>query len=429
MKKVLIITYYWPPAGGAGVQRALKYVKYLPHFGWEPIVLTVENPDSPIDDRSLLKDIPPGTKVFKTKSLEPFNLYKKFTGKKADSKIPSDILFNKENSSLKEKIANWFRLNLFIPDAKIGWIPFAVREGLKIIERENIEIIFSTSPPHTIQLIGKKLAKKSNVKWVTDFRDPWLELIHYQANSRSSVTKLFESRLEKNVLQKADKIITVSNTIKRMFESKVDRNDVIVIPNGYDDSDVNQEWKNDSTNFVITYTGIISETKIPNELFSACSKLKKEGVNNFKIVFAGKISEECVDSIKKFGLLDHYEFKGYLPHEESVKLLLNSTILLLLIDNIPNNKGILTGKIFEYLGCKKPIFAIGPIDGDANSIIEETNSGAMINYYDNDEAYNLLKIFYEKWKDNNLDYKFNAEQYSRKNQALELSNIFNSLVK
>ena len=163
MKKVLIITYYWPPAGGAGVQRALKFVKYLPQFGWEPIVLTVEKSDSPVDDISLLNDIPNGTKVYKTKSLEPFELYKKFTGKKSDSKIPSDVLLDTKNASLKDKLSKWIRLNVFIPDAKIGWKKYAVKKGLEIIKHEKIDVIFTTSPPQTVSLIGLELSKQERV--------------------------------------------------------------------------------------------------------------------------------------------------------------------------------------------------------------------------------------------------------------------------
>ena len=197
MKKVLIITYYWPPAGGAGVQRALKFVKYLPQFGWEPIVLTVENPDSPTEDLSLLEDIPKECKVYKTKSLEPFEVYKKFTGRKSNEKIPGDILLKSDNVSLKDKLAKWVRVNLFIPDAKIGWKKYAVKKGSEIIRTENIDLIFTTSPPQTVALIGRKLAKLTGVKWIADFRDPWMEIVYYQNLNRSKITKAIDTSLEK----------------------------------------------------------------------------------------------------------------------------------------------------------------------------------------------------------------------------------------
>ena len=217
MRKVLIIAYYWPPAGGAGVQRVLKFAKYLPQFGWEPVILTVETPDSPIEDYSLLEDIPPNTKVYKTKALEPFNFYKKVTGRKKEEKISSDILVDNSRSSFVEKLSKWIRLNLFIPDAKIGWIPYAVKNGLKIINDENIDLIFSSSPPHTIQKIGKKLSKKSKLKWVADFRDPWMEIVHYQNVRRNFITKYIDSKLEKSILKTADGITTISKEIVNLF--------------------------------------------------------------------------------------------------------------------------------------------------------------------------------------------------------------------
>ncbi|MCW8848507.1 MAG: glycosyltransferase, partial [Melioribacteraceae bacterium] len=273
MRRVLIIAYYWPPAGGAGVQRVLKYAKYLPQFGWEPVILTVNSPDSPIEDLSLLDDISPNTKVYKTKALEPFNLYKKITGKKTDEKISSDILVDKTKSSFAEKVSRWIRLNVFIPDAKIGWIPYAVKKGMKIIEEENIELIFSSSPPHTVQVIGQKLANKSKLKWVADFRDPWLELIHYQANKRLKFVQNYEAKLEKKVLVQADSLITVSAAIKKMFFNKTNRTDVHVIPNGFDESDITVTQSTFKNEFIITYTGIISDTKIPTPLFYAVKKM------------------------------------------------------------------------------------------------------------------------------------------------------------
>ena len=426
MKKVLIIAYYWPPAGGAGVQRVLKYAKYLPEFGWEPVILTVNSPDSPIEDLSLLDDISPNAKIYKTNALEPFNLYKKITGKKADDKISSDILVDETKSSFTEKISRWIRLNIFIPDAKIGWIPYAIRRGMKIIEEENIELIFSSSPPHTVQVIAKKLAHKSKLKWVADFRDPWLELIHYQANKRLKFVQSYEAKLEKKVLSKADSLITVSAAIKEMFYNKVNRSDVHVIPNGFDESDIKVSQSTSKNYFIITYTGIISDTKIPTPLFFAVNKMKSEGIKNIKLIFAGSICEKCFEAVKRFDLEETFEYKGYLPHSESVKLLQEATILLLLIDDIPNNKGILTGKLFEYLGSKKPIFAIGPTDGDANKIIEDTNSGNMVEFDQDEEAYLLLKKMYDGWINSDLDYKFNVKQYSRKKQAEQLAKIFNS---
>jgi len=247
MKKVLIVTYYWPPAGGAGVQRVLKFAKYLPQFGWQPIILTVENPDCPVIDDSLLNDIPPECKVYKTKAIEPFELYKKITGKNKSDKIPSDVLANSKNLTFAEKIARWIRINLFIPDAKIGWKYYAIKKAKRIIEQEKIDIIFSTSPPQTVALIAKKIAKISKLKWVADFRDPWMEIVYYQNLNRNNITKYIDGKLEKGVLKKADVLLTISADIVDLFRSKVDKKDYSIIPNGFDETDFlkNEKKKND----------------------------------------------------------------------------------------------------------------------------------------------------------------------------------------
>jgi hypothetical protein len=430
MKKVLIITYYWPPAGGAGVQRALKFAKYLPQFGWQPIILTVENPDCPVVDETLLNDIPKECKVYKTKALEPFDLYKKILGKDKSYKIPSDVITKSTNLTLSEKISKWVRLNLFIPDAKIGWKHFAVKEGMKIIQDEKIDLIFATSPPHTIQLIAKKLAKLSKLKWVADFRDPWLEIVHYQNVKRNYFAKIIDNYFERGVLKNSHVLISISNDIVNLFKSKIGEKKYFVIPNGFDESDFLQINKTKNNKFTIAYTGVITKTRVPFAFLSAMNKLVYEdGIENIKFVIAGKTCLEFSNAVERYNLKNFVEEKGFLPHHESTKILQSSDILLLIIDDVPNNKGFLTGKIFEYLGSKIPIFAIGPTNGNANEILKETNSGEMINYSDDRKGYELLKKMYNNFSENSFNYKFEAEQYSRKNLTKSLSNIFDEITK
>jgi glycosyltransferase involved in cell wall biosynthesis len=427
MKKVLIITYYWPPAGGAGVQRALKFVKYLPLFGWEPIVLTVENPDSPVDDKSLLEDITEGTKIYKTKALEPFELYKKFTGKKSDSKIPSDVLLNK-NNSLKDKLAQWIRLNVFIPDAKIGWKYYAVKKGLKIIEKEKIDIVFTTSPPQTVALIGQALAKHTKARWIADFRDPWMEIVYYQNVKRNPISVKIDSSLEKNVLSNANGIVTISNDMIRLLKTKASNQNYYLIPNGFDESDFTNNETTKNKKFTIAYTGSISKDRVPYVLFSAIKKLiENDGIKDIHLSFAGRYCSEFTTAIKENNLSEIAELKGFVPHKESTQILQNADILLLIVDNVPNNKGFLTGKLFEYMGTKRPIFAIGPVDGDANVFIKESNSGAMVDYNDSNGAYNLLKEMYNAWNKGNTRYTYNVEQFSRKHLTKKLAEVFDGV--
>ena len=422
MKKVLIITYYWPPSGGAGVQRVLKFAKYLPQFGWEPHILTVENGDAPIIDESLLEDIPKECKVYKTSAFEPYNIYKKFTGKTQDEKIPYDVMLNKK-PSLKEKISLWIRLNLFVPDAKIAWIPSAVKKAVDIIKNENIDLIFSSSPPHTVQLIAKKAAKKTGLKWISDYRDPWMEMLHNQQNNRFFLTKLFDSHLEKKSLKTADRVITISKGIVEDFNKKVNNN-YHIIPNGYDEADFDYSIKSENEEFTISYTGVMSVTRIPEMFLKSLQKLNKENQAKIKFQIAGKTCPEFESLIDKYELRECFNFLGYLSHKESTKVLMNSDLLLLVVDNIPNNKGFLTGKIFEYLGCKKNILAVGPVDGDAHQLIKDSNSGVFLDYNDEPGTYEALLSLYKDWKENKIRDDFETEKYSRRNLTKELVKVF-----
>ncbi|VAX16056.1 TPR/glycosyl transferase domain protein [hydrothermal vent metagenome] len=428
MKKVLIITYYWPPAGGAGVQRALKFVKYLPQFGWEPIVLTVENPDSPTEDLSLLGDIPKECKVYKTRSFEPFDIYKKFMGKKSDEKIPGDILLQTGNVSLKDKLAKWVRVNLFIPDAKIGWKKYAVKKGVEIIEDENIDLIFTTSPPQTTALIGRKLSKLTGVKWVADFRDPWMEIVYYQNLNRSRITKTIDSSLESKVMNDANTIVTISEDMSRLLKEKAKSQNIVVIPNGFDETDFDPVEFTKNDKFTIAYTGSMSKDRVPYPFINALKKMiYGDGIRNIQMKFAGKFCPEFYEAIKNENLTEFFIIQDFVPHKESTKILQSANALLLVIDNVPNNKGFLTGKLFEYMGCRKPIFAIGPVDGDANRIIKETDCGTMIDYADNEGAYKSLRMMYNSWENDSIDYKFNVEGFSREHLTKKLTEIFEEI--
>ena len=427
MKKVLIITYYWPPAGGGGIQRVLKFAKYLPKFGWEPVILTVQNPDAPTFDSQLLNEIPKSIKVYHTKSIEPYYFYKKFTNRKVDSLIPNNILVNNDTKSTKEKIAQWIRLNLFIPDAKIGWKYFAVKKGIEIIKKENINVIFTTSPPPTAALIGYKLAKITNLKWVADFRDPWMEIVYYQTVKRSWLTKTIDSKLEKKVLTNADSIITTATSVVDLFKSKVGGNNYNVITNGYDEDNVDSSLPM-SENFNISYAGSLSNDRIPYILFPAIKKFVANVTPNIKLNFIGSYSDELVSLIKEYELSSFFNLGKFIPHNESLAVLKKSTILLLVVDKVPNNNVFIPGKMFEYFGVKRPIFAIGPVNGEANRILINADAGKMIDYEDTEGAYQLLVEMYNNWLKNDFNYSFNVKQYTRKQLTEKLSKIFNNYV-
>ena len=428
MKKVLVITYYWPPAGGAGVQRTLKFTKYLINYNWLPYVLTVEKPDAPNYDESLFKDVRDDIKVVKTKALEPFSAYKKFTGKKEDDKIPADVLM-RNNSSFKEEFAKFIRANLFVPDAKIGWTPYAVKEGEKIIKNEKIDIIYASSPPATVALIARRLSERTGVPYILDFRDPWLEIVYNQTMKRSKPTVAIDSLLERKALRDAAAVVTVSAEIKELFEKKVSKQKYFVIPNGFDEEDFPKIEFPKNEKFTIAYTGVMSPDRVPYALLKALARFKEEGITNIKLNFAGKFADEFYAEIERLGIEDYFNITGFVPHDKSVEILLSSDALLLVINNLPNNKGVLTGKMFEYLGCRKPIYGIGPENGEAAKILQETKSGVMIDYYDEEKAYEKLKEFYADWENNVNRFEFLNDKYSRKRLTEKLSEIFDEVAR
>ncbi len=426
MKKVLIITYFWPPAGGPGVQRVLKFAKYLPQFGWQPVILTVKDGEFPAIDNSLLSEIPDDIKVYKTKSLEPFALYKKFTGKKKEDKIPTYVLNKSENDTIRDKISKWIRNNIFIPDAKIGWKPAAIKSGLKIIEQENIDLIFASSPPHSVQLIAKKLAQKSKLKWVADFRDPWMEIVYYQGIKRSLITRFIDAKLEKSVFRFADSVISINQNLLDLFNKKVPLSNSVLIPNGYDEQDFTNIIQKDPAVFTITYAGVLSKERIPYALIAVLKNFMAQK-RKFNFVIIGKVCQEFSEEIEKNGLTGNTQFVNYIPHKEVLKYLLNSSVLLLVIDDVPQNKGFSTGKIFDYLFCKKPILALGPVDGEAAKMILETDSGKMHDYHDSEGVEQTLNTYYASWSSPQMHHAFKIENYNRKSLTKKLAQALDQL--
>ena len=436
MKKVLIVTYFWPPAGGPGVQRVLKFVKYLPDAGWQPLVLTVGNGEYPALDYSLLENIPANCKVFKTNAWEPFSLYRKFVGMNSKEAIPTAVLAHSKDS-LKHKISNWIRLNLFIPDAKVGWKFNAVKEGLKIIDHEKPSVIFSSSPPPTVHLIAKDLAQKTNLKWVADFRDPWTDIHYYENQPRLKVASNLDIKYELEVLNKANKITSISRLdIEEDFGKKIDVEKCINLPNGFDEEDfVGIDPKKTNKNiFTMVHLGAVNNERNPVGLFKAIQKMKESGFIDsslFQLQFVGNVAESIRRSINEYQINDLVRFIDYLPHRQSLKYAEEASVLILLVTNSIKNRRILPGKTFEYLRAQKYILCLGPKDGEVARIIKELRAGNVTDYEDSDEIENLIKQQFNAWHKDLADYIVNQEsiqQYSRQNLTGTLAKIFDNLV-
>ena len=383
-KKILIITYYFPPSGGAGVQRWLKFVKYLPQFGYDPVVLTVNEKEAsyPQIDESLLNDIPDSVRVERTHTREILNVYKRISPSK---EIPYGGFANEQKTSLFQKISRFIRGNFFLPDPRRGWNKYAYRRACQLIESEQIETIVTTSPPHSTQLIGLKLKKKyPNIQWVVDLRDPWRDIYYYKELYPCFLADSINALYEKQVLIKSDKLITVSRGVKELFEKKADIADkFFIIPNGFDEPDfvnVLPNKKNDK--FVISYVGILSSLYNVDPFLDAVNLLPEAEKQNILLRFVGKTASQIQEKIFEKGLGQMTEFIDYVPHKEAVAYMKGSDLLLLLLPDSEKNKGILTGKLFEYMASETPVLLVASLQEDAAGIIDECKAGKTFDYCD-----------------------------------------------
>ena len=427
MPKVLIITYYWPPAGGSGVQRWLKFTKYLPLFGYEPIVLTVKPEDAayPFTDYSLSKDVSPEVKVYRTKSFNPISLGTKMLGK---SSAPTAGFASGNSKKLSTRLTLWLRTHLFIPDPRRGWNCFAYNEAKKLVEQFNPDVVITTGPPHSTHLIGKKLKKRFNIKWVADFRDPWTDIYYYNLLGHSSVSMYIDKKYEKCVLHDADGVVSVSQNLVNLLKSKViaDQNKPFkVIPNGFDPEDFTVRNAPASSDvFRITYLGTIAQQYNPVSFFDTVRDLKENGLP-IRLRFVGLVSDEVKGVLNQFGLLPICEFFDAVNHSEVPKFLTESHALLLVIPQTEHDKGILTGKLFEYLASYRPIIAIGPAHGDAAEIINRCRAGKM---FSRDDVQGLKEFIKALFNNNIHEPDFDAiNLFSRKNQSQQLADFLNAL--
>jgi glycosyltransferase involved in cell wall biosynthesis len=380
-QKVLIISYYFPPSGGAGVQRALKFVKYLPQFGWEPVVLTVtENADFPARDLSLLGEVPKDLSVHRTRIFEPYDIYRKWTGKRKSD--PIDIITNTREmgQSLSERLSQWVRATFFIPDARRFWKRPAIAEAQRILKSETIDLILSSAPPYTCHLIAKTLKRRFRIPWIADFRDSWVGWL--STPTRWWLPDHIDRALERGVLTHADKLVSVSNGVKEDLMSRnpdIPQDKWRIIPNGFDGEDfrgLSAAPRKDK--FVLTYTGSLYGKRNPTALLAAVESLFEEHPelrNKLLIRFVGRIDPQYMDAFSRLG--DAFEYINYVSHRESLQHLQDSTALLLVIDEAVAAATIVTGKVYEYLGARRPILALAP-EGDASKLIRELDAGKIV---------------------------------------------------
>jgi len=412
---VLIITYYWPPSGGAGVQRWLRLSKYLLQLGWEPFILTIkpEYATYPALDTSLEKDVSPEIKVFRTKATDWFTIYSH-----DKSKVPSSGFANSSDTSLKEKFIRFIRGNFFIPDPRRGWNKYAFKKACELIEKEGIRHVITTSPPHSTQLIGLKIKKRyPALMWIADLRDPWTDIYYYDQFYPTFLARQIDSWYEKRVLRNADKITTVGPSLKNTFSLKVSEvaDKTEVITNGFDDADFKTLTADKPPIFTITYAGTISNKYPIDGFLKALNKIRKNNID-FLLRFVGTVPGNIQEQIMTDVLKDSTKFIPYAHHDEAIKYMINSSMLLLVIPEHNNNKNVITGKIFEYIASGKPILCLGPEDGDAAVILAQSGSGICCAYGD------IIKIenFILSVISNTHDQETKTDEFMYKNIAKKL---------
>ncbi len=412
LKRLLIITYYWPPTGGSGVQRWVKFSKYLPEFGWQPVVYTPENPEQLARDESLLKDIPACAEVIKTHISEPYELYRRLTGGKAGQEVNP---VNAQRKSWKQRLSLWIRGNCFIPDPRVGWVRPSVRFLKKYLREHPVDAVVTTGPPHSVHLIGLRLKKALGLRWIADFRDPWTEMFYYKHLGLSAAADRRHRRLEQAVLDGADKIISVSPPVAADFQAKT-KTPVVLITNGFDESDFRAEKsgsgsapakpftregsRSDSEAgaaavppFRLVHTGLFAADGNPLKLWDALAERCEADPafrKRLQIRLAGKVDTAVTDAIRTRGLGDNLVELGYLPHDETVREQREADILLLPLRREPEYAKVLPGKIFEYLAARRPVLGIGQEDGAAATVLRDAAAGEMFDWDKKEELLAFL---------------------------------------
>ncbi len=418
MKRVLFITYYWPPSGKASLHWPLKIMKFLPKYGWQPSVLTVKEDTFSQQDETLSEDISPELKVIRTESYEPFKIYKKFIGKKEGDQLVASETISKSNRSLSHRISIWLRMNLFIPDARVGWYFPAVKAAKKLVKDEIIDAIVSIGPPHSTHLIGKKISKKFNIPHVPVLIDPWVDIIYYKDFKRSKITLSIDNHLEKSVMQNAKAIVFVTETMKNVYNKKYNfiEGKSKVLYWGYNEEDferivVNKGQREEK---VLVHAGNIFSYQNPLNFWKQINKENERG-NKIRIKFIGTVDPEIKNSITEEKLNEITEYCGFLPYYEMLKNISEADFLLVCASE-PRH---VPGKLFEYLRTGNPIIAFGDNNKEVKRILKNSNAGIMFNYDESGEE------FFTNYKNLKPNPSY-VVRFDRKRISEELSKILNT---
>ena len=439
MKRVLIISYYWPPSGGSGVQRWVKFAKYLPKEGWQPVIYTPENPELTAVDKTLSSEIPPEAEIIKRHITEPYGIYRKLMGKGSSTDLKtltsagssSDEVnpINGGMKSWKQNLSLFIRGNFFIPDPRILWLHPSVRFLKEYLKGHPVDAIVTTGPPQSMHLIGLKLSKATGLPWIADFRDPWTKMFYFKHLGLTRRSEEKHHKLEKEVLDGATRIIAVSPMVQKDFQYMTST-PVELITNGFDEEDFNREFELDEY-FNITHTGLFASDGNPETLWKVladkCSS-DEEFKKSLRIRLVGKTDKEIIDSIVSAGLGQNLKDFGYQSHEVAVREQLNASVLILPLRKEPEYEAVLPGKLFEYLASRRPILGIGQTEGAMAKVVRETGSGVVYNWDEEKKIKAWIDLCWDEFKNDELkDNMSDISKYSRRKLTKRLASLLNEL--
>ncbi len=427
-KKVLIISYYWPPAGGPGVQRWLKFATYLQDFGITPIIYTPENPNYPIIDEALITETP-GIQVLKTPISEPYKWASLLSRKK--TKTVSRGIISSGRKGILERLLLFVRGNFFIPDARKSWVKPSVKYLTNFLEANKIDAIVTTGPPHSMHLIGLALKAKTGLPWIADFRDPWTTIGYHKQLMLSPAAARKHISLEQQVLNGADHVIVTSPTTKSEFQ-ELTNTAITVITNGYDSALNKVEAAKLDAKFSLAHIGSLLAARNPTVLWQVLSELCNAN-NSFKddlqLLFVGHVAPEIKLNMNEFGLLENCKFSGYVSHQEALSYQASSQVLLVIEIDSPETRCIIPGKLFEYFMAGRPILAMGPKNSDIKALVSSTNTGTFFGYGEKSALKTQIASYYQAYKNNALYVKnANIAPYNRKALTKDLADLLNQYI-
>ena len=436
MKRVLIISYYWPPTGGSGVQRWVKFAKYLPAEGWQPVIYTPENPEQLAVDPSLEHDVPECAEVIKRHITEPYAMYKKVLRRSGHSKEAVEVNpVNAQNKSALQKMAMWVRGNLFRPDPRCWWIRPSVRFLKKYLKEHPVDLIVSTGPPQSMHMIGMKLAEETGLPWIADFRDPWTKIFYFKHLSMTRRTQKWHEKMERRVLDKATRVVAVSPLVQQEFQAMT-KTPVELITNGFDECDFHAERFEMATGgagqeFSITHTGLFAADGNPTVLWDVLAE-KCAADADFKkylrIKLIGKTDDQIIKAICNAGLEENLMDLGYQHHARAIDEQRKASLLILPLRKEPEYKAVLPGKLFEYLASWRPVLGIGQPDGAMSMIVNSTRTGVVFDWEDKASIARYMDECWEKHLAGRLTVD-NADisRFTRRNLTRRMAQLFEEI--